>query len=81
MKAIREWLSGLWFRFITRPILQRKVRNAGLALVYVNHMMIQHGVGRKLRRQFMRDLWRRPVSAYEIIERGLYGRVGRLEAK
>jgi len=78
---VRNWLKQQWFRLVTQRIMQRRVRNAGMALVYLNHLMVQNHVPRKQRRQFMRDLWRRPVSAYEIFERAMYGRVGTLEGR
>lgn len=78
---MRNWLSRTWYRLVTRRALRRKVLNAGMAVVEVNHMMVRARVPRRMRRQFFRELWRRPVSALEILERALYGRVGKLEQR
>lgn len=78
---MKLWLKKKWFNMVTRRVLRRRVQRAGFALLEINAMFIRAHVGRKLRRQFFRDLYRNPVSAYEIIERALHGRNAVLERK
>jgi hypothetical protein len=71
---MKKMLARLWYKYQTMPVLKRRVRRASLALIYVDDIMKQNRVPRTLRRQFYRTLWRRPMDAYEILERALYGR-------
>lgn len=60
-------IRRLWYKHVTFPRFQRRLRDGIVALLEVNEHLKANGAPRQVRRNWLRDLYRSPDRVHHLI--------------